>query len=64
MTSVTGYLYTAFTSQADYDLVLNYAKQLDVVLWENAAKRCFFGSLEGHLRIKEFIERRTQNSNS
>ncbi|KAF7773172.1 hypothetical protein Agabi119p4_5339 [Agaricus bisporus var. burnettii] len=62
--SSEGYLYTAFTSQADYDLVLNYAKQLDVVLWENAAKRCFFGSLEGHLRIKEFIERRTQNSNS
>jgi transcription initiation factor TFIIH subunit 4 len=64
MTPVTGYLYTSFTSQADYDLVLNYAKQLDVVLWENAAKRCFFGSLEGHSRIKEFIERRTQNSNS
>ncbi|KXN82969.1 RNA polymerase II transcription factor B subunit 2 [Leucoagaricus sp. SymC.cos] len=60
----TGYLYTSFTSGADYDLVLNYARQLDVVLWENAAKRCFFGSLEGHSRIKEFIERRTQNPNS
>ncbi|RXW25513.1 hypothetical protein EST38_g362 [Candolleomyces aberdarensis] len=55
----TGYLYTAFASQADYELVLNYAKELDVVLWENAAKRCFFGSLEGHGNIKGFIERRT-----
>ncbi|KAF9449749.1 transcription factor Tfb2 [Macrolepiota fuliginosa MF-IS2] len=62
--SSEGYLYTAFTSQADYELVLNYARQLDVVLWENASKRCFFGSLEGHSRIKEFIERRTQNPNS
>lgn len=62
--SSEGYLYTSFTSQADYELVLNYAKQLDVILWENTGKRCFFGSLEGHSRIKEFIERRTQNPNS
>jgi transcription initiation factor TFIIH subunit 4 len=54
-----GYLYTAFTSPADYELVLNYAKTLEVVLWENAAKRCFFGSLDGHANIKSFIERRT-----
>jgi len=54
-----GYLYTAFASQADYELVLNYAKQLDIVLWENNAKRCFFGTLEGHSNIRNFIERRT-----
>ncbi|KAF7375291.1 RNA polymerase II transcription factor B subunit 2 [Mycena sanguinolenta] len=57
--SQEGYLYTAFTSPADYELVLNYAKQLKLVLWENAAKRCFFGSLDGHANIKNFIERRT-----
>ncbi|KAJ7352276.1 transcription factor Tfb2-domain-containing protein [Mycena albidolilacea] len=57
--SQEGYLYTAFTSPADYELVLNYARQLEVVLWENAAKRCFFGSLDGHANIKNFIERRT-----
>ncbi|KAJ7671445.1 transcription factor Tfb2 [Mycena polygramma] len=57
--SQEGYLYTAFTSPADYELVLNYAKQLEVVLWENAAKRCFFGTLDGHANIKSFIERRT-----
>ncbi|KAI0784554.1 transcription factor Tfb2-domain-containing protein [Abortiporus biennis] len=57
--SQEGYLYTAFASQADYEYVLNYAKQLDVVLWESAAKRCFFGSIEGHANIRGFIERRT-----
>ncbi|CAK5281361.1 unnamed protein product [Mycena citricolor] len=57
--SQEGYLYTAFTSPADYELVLNYAKQIDVVLWENATKRCFFASLDGHASIRGFIERRT-----
>ncbi|KAK1231889.1 RNA polymerase II transcription factor B 52 kDa subunit [Marasmius sp. AFHP31] len=59
MKSQEGYLYTAFASQADYEFVLNYAKQLDVVLWENSQKRCFFGSLEGHANIRSFIERRS-----
>jgi transcription initiation factor TFIIH subunit 4 len=57
-----GFLYTAFASQADYEFVLNYARQLDVVLWENTAKRCFFGSVEGHANIRGFIERRTGGS--
>ncbi|KAF8903702.1 transcription factor Tfb2-domain-containing protein [Gymnopilus junonius] len=62
--SQEGYLYTAFASQADYEFVLNYAKELGVVLWENPTKRCFFGSLEGHANIKGFIERRTQAGSS
>ncbi|EMD31288.1 hypothetical protein CERSUDRAFT_119839 [Gelatoporia subvermispora B] len=57
--SQEGYLYTAFASQADYEYVLNYAKQLDVVIWESPTRRCFFGSLEGHSNIRGFIERRT-----
>jgi len=54
-----GYLYTAFASQADYEYVLGYAKKLNVVLWENASRRCFFGSVEGHSNIRGFIERRS-----
>lgn len=54
-----GYLYTAFASQADYEYVLNYAKQLGVVLWESSPRRCFFGTLDGHPNIRGFIERRT-----
>lgn len=57
--SQEGYLYTSFSSQADYEFVLNYAKQLGVVLWDNPAKRCFFASVEGHANIRGFIERRT-----
>ena len=55
----SGFLYTAFASQADYEYVLDYARKLDVVLWENPAKRCFFGIVEGHGNIRGFIERRT-----
>ncbi|TFK33448.1 transcription factor Tfb2-domain-containing protein [Crucibulum laeve] len=61
--SQEGYLYTAFASQADYKFVLDYAKELDVVLWENSSKRCFFCSLDGHTNIKGFIERRTMVAN-
>ncbi|KAF5327195.1 hypothetical protein D9619_004975 [Psilocybe cf. subviscida] len=57
--SQEGYLYTAFASQADYEFLVNYANQLGVVIWENAAKRCFFGSMEGHANIKAFIEKKT-----
>ncbi|KAI0833418.1 transcription factor Tfb2 [Trametes gibbosa] len=64
MKSQEGYLYTAFASQADYEYVLNYAKQLDVVLWENASRRCFFGSVEGHANIRGFIERRQTAGNA
>ncbi|KAI0635873.1 transcription factor Tfb2 [Trametes polyzona] len=64
MKSQEGYLYTAFASQADYEYVLKYAKQLDVVLWENASRRCFFGSVEGHANIRGFIERRQTAGNA
>ncbi|KAF7317198.1 RNA polymerase II transcription factor B subunit 2 [Mycena chlorophos] len=62
--SSEGYLYTDFSSEADYQLVLNYAKQMDLVIWESSAKRCFFASTEGHPRIKAFIERRTAEAGS
>jgi len=60
--SQEGYLYKDFATQADYEFVLNYAKQLDVVMWENSTKRCFFANLEGHANIRGFIERRTSSN--
>ncbi|KAI6122238.1 transcription factor Tfb2-domain-containing protein [Pisolithus croceorrhizus] len=57
--SAEGFLYKDFASQADYEYVLAYAKQLGVVLWESPAKRSFFGTLEGHASIRGFIERRS-----
>ncbi|KAF8552043.1 transcription factor Tfb2 [Imleria badia] len=57
--SAEGFLYKDFASQADYEYVLSYAKQIGVVLWENVVKRAFFGTMEGHANIRAFIERRT-----
>lgn len=57
-TTFTGYLYNDFTSEQDYHDVLAYAHQLGVVRWENATRKLFFGTNEGHERIKGFIERR------
>lgn len=48
-----GYLYEDFRTQADYELVINYARQLGVVLWEGAPEiRKFFVTLEGHMTIR------------
>jgi len=47
----------SFASQANYELLLNYARQSDVVLWESTTKLSFFGSQDSHGRIKEFIEK-------
>lgn len=57
--SQEGYLYTAFASQSDYEFVLEYARKLNVVVWESSPKRCFFGTLEGHSLVRAFIESRT-----
>lgn len=54
-----GYLYEDFRTQADYELVLNYARQLGVVTWEGTPEiRKFFVTLEGHITIRDFIKRR------
>jgi hypothetical protein len=53
-----GYLYTEFGSQADYELVLRYAKDMDLVLYDNARDRQFFAKADGHAHIKQYIERR------
>ena len=46
---------------ADYELLLDYARQSDVVHWESTTKLPFFGSQDGDGRIKEF---RGENSYS
>ncbi|KZT58068.1 putative TFB2-TFIIH subunit [Calocera cornea HHB12733] len=58
--SDNGYLYEDFNSQGDFDLVLSYAKQLDVVLWENREKRKMFVREDGHENVREFIRRRAE----
>ena len=59
VTEDEGYLYEDFRTQSDYDLVINYAKQLGVVLWEAPGQaRKFFVTMEGHLMVRDFIKRR------
>ncbi|CAE6406487.1 unnamed protein product [Rhizoctonia solani] len=53
-----GYLYTEFGSQADYELVLRYAKEMNLVLYESARDRQFFAKADGHAAIRQYIERR------
>ncbi|CAE6406517.1 unnamed protein product [Rhizoctonia solani] len=52
------YLYTEFGSQADYELVLRYAKEMNLVLYESARDRQFFAKADGHAAIRQYIERR------
>ncbi|GAA5821770.1 hypothetical protein JCM11251_001017 [Rhodosporidiobolus azoricus] len=55
-----GYLYDEFSSQHDYELVLNYAKEVGAVLWESEKARRVFVSADGHLQVREFIKRRME----
>lgn len=53
-----GYLYEDFKSLSDYEIVMNYSKQIDIILWENTELRKFFVSFNGHTALREFIKRR------
>lgn len=48
----SGYLYDDFSSSSDYALVLNYAKELDVLLWETEGGRKLFVTAEGHALVR------------
>ena len=43
----------------DYEVVVKYARELGVVLWENSTKRMFFADASGRVQIRNYIERRT-----
>lgn len=55
----SGYLYKDFSSLVDYEVVVKYARELGVVLWESKAKRMFFADAAGRMQIRSYIERRT-----
>ncbi|KAI0032545.1 transcription factor Tfb2 [Vararia minispora EC-137] len=56
--SDSGYLYQDFQSLGDYTTLVDYARQMGILLWESPAKRCFFIREDGHNVMKQFIERR------
>jgi len=55
-----GHLYTDFRTEADYLEVLQYAKTMDMVVWESRAQKMFFGTTEKHDLLKAYILRKTQ----
>ncbi|KIJ26745.1 hypothetical protein M422DRAFT_62101 [Sphaerobolus stellatus SS14] len=57
--SQEGYSYTAFAPQSGYVFMLKHAQNLGTVIWDNPAKRCFFGVRAGHRKTKESITKRT-----
>ncbi|EGG12949.1 uncharacterized protein MELLADRAFT_46475 [Melampsora larici-populina 98AG31] len=57
-----GYLYEDFKSVSDYEIVINYSKQIDIILWENPELKKFFVSLDGHTALREFIKRRIMSN--
>ncbi|CAF5131002.1 unnamed protein product, partial [Rotaria sp. Silwood1] len=43
-----GMLYNQFNTVNDFELIEKYAKDLNVLLWSNAQKRCIIVSKAGH----------------
>jgi transcription initiation factor TFIIH subunit 4 len=53
-TFTDGVLYNQFLSQADYDLVKNYADQLSCVVWSSDERRTLVVSQDGHNSVRKF----------
>jgi len=56
-----GYLYHEFARAEDFQEVLNYARQFDVVIWSNVKKRMLIVTMEGHHKVRAYIKRRIGN---
>ncbi|KAK6196253.1 general transcription factor IIH subunit 4 [Patella vulgata] len=52
-----GVLYSQFNSQSDYELLSDYAKDLGVLVFENASKRVMVVTRSGHDDVKKFWKR-------
>lgn len=51
-----GYLYQQFMNAKDYELVVNYAKANNCLVYENSVKRTLVVTLEGHSLVKNFVK--------
>nr|CAG4640791.1 EOG090X04KD [Eulimnadia texana] len=58
-----GVLYNQFLSQADFEVLKNYAKELDVLVWHNPNKRTMVVTKEGHEDVKKFWKRHKEMAN-
>lgn len=51
-----GVLYEKFDSDADFELVVEYATEHDYVIWTNAEKRLLFIREDGHELVRRFVK--------
>jgi len=59
-----GMLYNQFNTATDFEKIEKYAKDLNVLLWSNAQKRCIIVSKAGHEEVKRFWKmQRPKSSN-
>lgn len=58
--SVEGYLFTHFSTFDEYKMVVNYANQLGVVVWQSPTKRRFFVTKEGNAQLVDYVNRKIQ----
>lgn len=57
-----GVLYNQFLSQVDFELLRNYARDLGVLVLENASKRLMVVTPAGHADVKRFWKRQKHSS--
>ncbi|KAK0526226.1 RNA polymerase II transcription factor B 52 kDa subunit [Tilletia horrida] len=55
-----GSLWTDFTSEADYEMVRDYARSIQQLVWEDAENLRLFVAFEGHQPVRDFVSRRIQ----
>lgn len=58
-----GVLYNQFLSQADFDVLKNYAHELGVLIWHNTPKRTMVVTKNGHDDVKKFWKRHSKGGN-
>ncbi|XP_067661083.1 general transcription factor IIH subunit 4-like [Haliotis asinina] len=56
-----GVMYNQFLSQNDFELLRDYAQDLNVLVWDNPSKRVMIVSRAGHDDVKRFWKRQKQS---
>lgn len=60
LTFTDGVLYNQFLSQADFEMLRDYAKEMEVLVWELPEKRVMVVTKDGHDDVKRFWKRQRQ----
>lgn len=56
--AIHGYLFKEFNTLQDYEMAVQYARELGWVMWEKKERRMFFCRDEGKDSVIQFIQRR------